>query len=186
MHYEVRYPSRTRTKPTYLNEYVTGKVVDDAAIYAVDYCYRTHDILTSYSHALHSPERNKWKKAMDDEIEALESNETFELVPPPKGREVVGGKWVYTVKTGPDKAETYKARYVAKGYSQIPGIDYHETFSPTARMSSIRVLLQQAIQNDMLVHQMDVKTAYLNAPIDCEIFIEQPEGYERVGQNGER
>ena len=92
---------------------------------------------------------------MDDEIEALESNETFELVPPPKGREVVGGKWVYTVKTGPDKAETYKARYVAKGYSQIPGIDYHETFSPTARMSSIRVLLQQAIRNNMLVHQID-------------------------------
>ena len=186
VHDEVRYPSRTRTKPTYLNEYVTGKVVDDAATCAVDYCYRTHDIPTSYSHALHSPERNKWEKSMDDEIEALEGNETFELLPPPKGREVVGGKWVYTVKTGPDKAETYKARYVAKGYSQIPGIDYHETFSATARMSSIRVLLQQAIQNDMLVHQMDVKTAYLNAPIDCEIFIEQPEGYERVGQNGER
>ena len=71
---------------------------------------------------------------------------------------------MYTVKTGPDKSETHKARYVAKGYSQIPGIDYHETFSPTTRMSSICVLLQQAIQNDMLVHQMDVKTAYLNAP----------------------
>ena len=139
---EVRYHSRTRTKPTYLNAYVTGKVVDDAAICAVDYCYRTHDIPSSYSQAVHSPEINKWEKAMDDEIEALEGNETFESVPPPKGREVVGGKWVYTVKTGPDKAETYKARYVAKGYSQIPGIDYHETFSPTARMSSIRVLLQ--------------------------------------------
>jgi hypothetical protein len=65
---------------------------------------------------------------MDDEIEALEGDETFELVRPPKGREVMGGKWVYTVKTGPDKAETYKVRYEAKGYSQIPGIDYHETF----------------------------------------------------------
>ncbi|CAB3996098.1 Retrovirus-related Pol poly from transposon TNT 1-94 [Paramuricea clavata] len=188
VHDEVQYPSQTRTKPTYLNEYVTGKVVDDAATCAVDYCYRTHDIPTSYSQAVHSPERNKWEKAMDDEIEALESNENFELVPPPKGCEVVGGggKWVYTIKIGPDKAETYKARYVAKGYSQIPDIDYHETFSPTARMSSIHVLLQQAIQNDMLVHQMDVKTAYLNGAIDCEIFIDQPEGYERVGQNGER
>ncbi|CAB3995426.1 Hypothetical predicted protein [Paramuricea clavata] len=123
VHDEVWYPSRTRTKPTYLNEYVTGKVVDDAATCAVDYCYRTHDIPTSYSKAVHSPERNKCEKAMDDEIEALEGNETFELVPPPKGHE--------------------------------------------------------AIQNDMLVHQMDVKTAYLNAPIDCEIFMEQPEGYER-------
>ncbi len=183
---ETRYPTRTRTKPTYLNEYVTGKVVDDTTACAVDYCYRTYDIPTSYSQAIHSPEGSKWEKAMNDEIEALERNETFELVPPPKGREVVGGKWVYAVKTGPNKAETHKARYVAKGYSQIPGIDYHETFSPTARMSSIRVLVQHATQKDMLVHQMDVKTAYLNAPIDCEIFMEQPEGYERVGQNGER
>jgi hypothetical protein len=62
VHDEVRYPSRTRTKPTYLNEYVTGKVVDDAATCAVDYCYRTHDIPTSYSQAVHSPERNKWEK----------------------------------------------------------------------------------------------------------------------------
>ena len=98
----------------------------------------------------------------------------------------MGGKWVYTVKTGPKKAETFKARYVAKGYSQVPGIDYHETFSATARTSSILVLLQHAVQNDMFVHQMDVKTAYLNAPINCEIFMEQPEGYERAGKNGEK
>ena len=90
------------------------------------------------------------------------------------------------LKTGPKKAETFKACYVAKGYSQIPGIDYHETFSPTARMSSIRVLLQHAVQNDMLVHQIDVKTAYLNAPIDCEIFMEQPEGYKKAGKSGEK
>ena len=139
-----------------------------------------------YSQAIHSPETDEWHKAMDDEIKALEENDTFELVPPPEGREIVGGRWVYTVKKGPKKAETFKARYVAKGYSQIPVIDYHETFSPTARMSSIRVLLQLAVQNDMLVHQMDVKTAYLNAPIDCEIFMEQPEGYEKAGKNGEK
>ena len=97
-----------------------------------------------------------------------------------------GGKWVCTVKTRPKKAESFKARYGAKEYSQAPGIDYHDTFSSTARMSSIRVLLQHAAQNDMLVHQMDVKTAYLNATIDCEIFMEQPEGYERAGKNGEK
>ena len=62
---EERYPTQTRIKPTYLNEYVTGKVVDDAATCAVDYCYRTHDIPTSYSQAVHSPERSKWEKAMN-------------------------------------------------------------------------------------------------------------------------
>ena len=185
-HQPPRYPIRAQTKPEYLNEYVTSKAVDEVARYTVDYCYRTSDMPFSYSQAIHSPEADECHKAMDDEIKALEENDTFELVPPPEGREIVGGRWVYTVKTGPKKAETFKARYVAKGYSQIPGIDYHETFSPTARMSSIRVLLQLAVQNDMLVHQMDVKTAYLNAPIDCEIFMEQPEGYEKTGKNGEK
>ena len=104
------------------------------------------ELLPSYSQAIYSAEADEWHKAMNDEIKALEENDTFELVLPPEGREIVGGKWVYTVKTGPKKAETFKARYVAKGYSQVPGIDYHETFSPTARMSSIHVLLQHAVQ----------------------------------------
>ena len=64
---------------------------------------------------------------------------------------------------GPNEKETHKAHYIAKGYSQIPGIDYQETFSPMARMSSIRILLQHAVQKDMLIHHMDVKMAYLNA-----------------------
>ena len=73
-----------------MNEDVTGKV-DDAATCAVDYCYTTHDIPTSFSQAVHSPERSKWEKAMNEEMEALEGNQTFELVRPPKDCEVVGG-----------------------------------------------------------------------------------------------
>ena len=76
--------------------------------------------------------------------------------------------------------EKYKARFVAKGYSQIPNVDYHETFSPT----SVRMLMQLAVQDNLVVHQMDVKTAYLNAPIDCEIYIEQPERFEQQDKNG--
>ncbi len=75
---------------------------------------------------------------------------------------------------------------MAKGYSQLADIDYQETFSPTARITSVRTLLQLAVQEDMIVHQMDVKTAYLNAPIDCEIFMEQPEGFVKTGENGEK
>ena len=73
--------------------------------------------------------------------------------------------------------EHYKARFVAKGFSQIEGIDYQETFSPTARMTSIRAIAQIAVQNDMEIHQMDVKAAYLNAPIDCDVYVRQPEGF---------
>ena len=97
----------------------------------------------------------------------------------------MGAKWVYTIKTNQEGEETYKARFVAKGYSQISDIDYQETFAPTARMSSIRMLLQRAVQNEMIIHQMDVKTAFLNAPIDCEIYIDQPEGFEKHGDHSE-
>ena len=98
----------------------------------------------------------------------------------------MGEKWVYAIKLHPNGEEKYKARFVAKRYSQAPDIHYHETFSPTARITSVRMLMQLAIQKGMVVHQMDVKTAYLNAPMDCELYIEQPDGYERKGSNGEK
>ena len=118
-------------------------------------------------------------------MKALIDNDTFELVPCPKDRQIVGAKWVYTIKTEQNGAETYKARFVAKGYFQIPDIDYQETFAPTARMSTIRTLLQHAVHDNWMIHQMDVVTAYLNAPIDCEIYIEQPEGFRESGNSGE-
>lgn len=157
---EIRYPTRTRNRPNYFSEQK-----DDNANYTVDYCYRVANIPQCYKQAIKSSETNKWQKAMQDELDALQDNETFELVPAPIDRQVVGGRWVYAVKICQNGEETHKARYVAKGYSQISEIDYQETFAPTARMSSIRILLQRAVQNDMIVHQMDVKTAYLNAPI---------------------
>ena len=89
-HQPPRYPIRAQTKPEYLNEYVTSKAVDEVARYTVDYCYRTSDMPFSYSQAIHSPEADECHKAMDDEIKALEENDTFELVPPPEGREIVG------------------------------------------------------------------------------------------------
>ena len=144
------------------------------------------EIPSCYAQATNSPDSTSWKRAMDEEIHSLESNDTYELTALPHNSEVVGGKWVYTIKSGPNSEQTYKARFVAKGYSQIPGVDYHETFAPTARMSSIRVLIQHAVQNNMVVHQMDVKAAYLNAPIDCDIYVEQPKGYEKVGKDGEK
>ena len=115
---------------------------------------------------------------MDEEIESLEENATFTLTTLPEGKDVVGGKWVYAVKMNSDGTDKYEARYVAKGYSQKKGVHYDGTLSPTACMTSIRVLAQKAAQNDLIVHQMDVKTDYLHAPLKHEIYIEQPEGYE--------
>ena len=185
-----RYPARDRVRPKYLDDYVTGEdideVTDGTANCTIDFCYRLANVPQSYQDATSSPEANKWTDAMSEELNALWDNETYELTPLPEGRTSVGGKWVYAVKLGPNGEEKYKARFVAKGYSQVPGIDYHETFPPTARISSVRMLMQLAVQEGTVVHQMDVKTAYLNAPIDCELYMEQPEGYERKGHNGEK
>ena len=75
---------------------------------------------------------------------------------------------------------------VAKGYSQVRGVDYNETFAPTANFTSVRCLMQIAAQHDLILHQMDVKTAYLHAPIDCELYMEPTEGFEVSSDCGER
>lgn len=104
----------------------------------------------------------------------------------PEGKHEVGGRWIYAIKTNVDHSETYKARYVAKGYNQVMGIDYKETFSPTANLTSVMILIQMAAQYDLELHQMDVKTAYLHAPIDCDVYMEQPEGFEVKSATGEK
>ncbi len=80
------------------------------------------------------------------------------------------------------QVERYKGRLVAKGYSQMYGIDYDDTFSPVIRFSSIRTLLAFAVQHEMLIHQMDVVTAFLNGRLDEEIYMQQPEGYIKAGE----
>lgn len=87
-------------------------------------------------------------------------------------------KWVYAVKLGANGEE----KHATKGYSQISEIEYHETFSPTARITSLRVFIQLAMGKYLIVHQMDVQTTYLNATIDCEIHLKQPEGYKNISR----
>lgn len=117
---------------------------------------------------------------------SLKENETFSLTTLPEGKHAVGGRWVYTVKDNPDEKKPYKTRYVAEGYSQVAGIDYHETFSPTASMTSVRSLMQLAVQHGFELHQMDVKTAFLHAPIDCEVYMKQPDGFEVKSEMDEK
>ena len=177
--------TRTRTRPKYLDDYV---IDTDNLNTTIHYCYNVNsiDVPKSYSEAIISNDASEWDLAMQTEMRALEENDTFELVPPPKDKEIVGSKWVYAIKTNKDGTDHFKARFVAKGYSQIEGIDYQETFSPTAHMNSIRVISQIAVQNDLDIHQMDVKAAYLNAPIDCDIYVKQPEGFTITDEKGNK
>ena len=126
---------------------------------------------------IESPEGEFWKSAMDDEYESLISKNTWTLTKPPKGAKIIKTKWVFTKKEEPSGTR-YKARLVAKGFTQRPGIDYLETFAPVMRKSSVRLLLAFACQNDLVVHHVDVKTAYLNADLAEEVYIDQPIGYE--------
>ena len=113
----------------------------------------------TYQEAIESPESENWKAAMREEMDSLIENDTFTLTTLPEGRNSVR---VYTIREGSDGAKTYKARYVAKGYSRVKGVDYQETFAPTANLTSVGALLQIATQHGLIL------TAYLKAPIDCE------------------
>jgi hypothetical protein len=114
-----------------------------------------------------------WQDAMMEEYASIMKNDVWEVVPRPKDKKVVGSRWIYKVKHAADESvEKYKACFVAKGFSQREGIDYEETFAPVARYSSIRVMISLAAEMGWRVHQMDVKTAFLNGVIEEEVYIE--------------
>ena len=154
----LRRSTRERRLPAYLSDYVTDMNDDDQVLTNVDYCYKSFAFPQTYKEAMDSPESSNWKAAMEEEMNSLTKNNTFTLSDLPEGKNAVGGRWVYTIKESSTGAKTFKARYVANGYSQVRGIDFQETFAPTANLTSLRVLMQMAAQHNLFLHQMDVKT----------------------------
>ena len=136
----------------------------------------------SLSEALTSRDAAFWKEAIDDEFESLISNQTWVLVDLPQGSKAIGCKWVFRRKYNTNGSiQTFKARLVAKGFKQKKGIDYFDTYAPVARLTSIRILFALASLYNLHVHQMDVKTAFLNGDLDEEVYMEQPEGFVLPG-----
>ena len=134
---------------------------------------------SNYKEAMAGPEAAQWKEAMDSEIQSMKDNQVWNLVEPTPGHKTVGCKWIFKKKTDMDgNVCTFKARLVAKGYTQTHGIDYDETFSPVAKIKSIRILLAIAAFYDYEIWQMDVKTAFLNGKLEEDVFMTQPEGFE--------
>lgn len=127
----------------------------------------------------------KWVEAMKIELNSIHSNKTWTLVPRPGDRRVLGGKWVYKLKRGPNgEILRHKARWVVRGFEQEYGIDYNETFASVVKPMSYKALFAIAAALDLEIHQMDVKTAFLYGDIDEEIYVEQPhelsDGTDRV------
>ena len=126
-----------------------------------------------------SAEWPEWEKAVKAEIDQLYRMGTWQLVNLPKGRSPVANKWVLARKYSKEgKLEKYKVWLVAKGYSQIPGMDYTDTFSPVVRLETIQAILALAVSQDWEIQQMDVKGAYLNGTLKEEVYMRQPKGFE--------
>ncbi|KAG7573562.1 GAG-pre-integrase domain [Arabidopsis suecica] len=120
----------------------------------------------------------KWTAAMDVELGSMELNKTWSVVSLPPGKNIVGCKWVYTIKYNADGTiERYKARLVAKGFTQQEGVDYFDTFSPVAKLASVKLLLGLAAKKGWSTSQMDVTSAFLHSELEEEIYMSLPEGY---------
>jgi hypothetical protein len=136
------------------------------------------DTPLSFYEATKSREADLWWQAMREEIEMLKERGTWIVEELPQGRKAIGCRWTYTLKYGPDgEISRYKARLVAQGFSQIPGIDYDDTFSPTVRLDSIRILLHLSAAYGWFRGQDDVKGAFLHSDLDHIIYMRQPEGF---------
>ncbi|CAH9068398.1 unnamed protein product [Cuscuta epithymum] len=147
------------------------------------YTYLVNDEPFTYSQAISSKEAPFWLEAIQNEIESIQKNKTWILTELPKGCKPIGCKWIFKKKFNPDGSiDKYKARLVAKGFSQKQDVDYFDTFAPVTRISSIRTLIALASIHKLLIHQMDVKTAFLNGELEEEIYMMQPEGHVVSGQ----
>ncbi|KAD4179829.1 hypothetical protein E3N88_28420 [Mikania micrantha] len=123
--------------------------------------------------------------AIKNEIDSILQNHTWELVDLPPGCKPLGYRWIFKRKMKADGSiDKYKARLVIKGFTQKEGVDYFDTYSPVTRITSIRLVLAIAALRNLEVHQMDVKTAFLNGDLEEEIYMEQPEGFSAPGQEG--
>ncbi|KAK1667332.1 hypothetical protein QYE76_055491 [Lolium multiflorum] len=120
-----------------------------------------------------------WRAAMEQEFDALQKNNTWHLVPPVPGANVIDSKWVFKVKRHSDGSiERYKARLVAKGFKQRYGLDYEDTFSPVVKPTTIRLLLSLAVNRRWALRQLDVQNAFLHGVLEEEVFMRQPPGFE--------
>ena len=137
---------------------------------------------TSYRQSQACSDADLWHKACQEEMEAHKVNGTWEIVKLPPGKHAIGSRWFMKVKHHADGSlDRYKARLVAKGYSQRPGFDFKETFAPTVRYSTIRIILALAALEDLELRSVDISHAYLNGELEEEIYMQQPEGFEVGG-----
>ncbi|CAI7736787.1 unnamed protein product [Closterium sp. NIES-53] len=131
----------------------------------------------SYAEAIEGPYSSQWQAAMDAEMASRKSTGTYVDEVPPPGANIVSGMWIFRVKRPPGSPPVFKARYVARGFSQRQGVDYFQTFFPTPKMTTLWVLLHLAAQRDYELHSLDFSTAFLQGSLHEEIWLRRPPGF---------
>ena len=135
----------------------------------------------TFKAAMNGPQAEHWYKAMKEEVDSLLENNVWTEMKSPTYANILQGRWVYRRKINADGTiAKYKARWVAKGFNQVYGVDYDETFASLVKPMSYRPLFAIAAQEDWEIHQMDVRTAFLNAPLDEEVYVQKPTGYDGI------
>ncbi|CAI7910057.1 unnamed protein product [Closterium sp. NIES-54] len=131
----------------------------------------------AYAEAIEGPYSSQWQAAMDAEMASWKSTGTYVDEVPPPGANIVSGMWIFRVKRPSGSPPVFKARYVARSFSQRQGVDYFQTFSPTPKMTTLRVLLHVAAQRDYELHSLDFSTAFLQGSLHEEIWLRRPPGF---------
>lgn len=153
------------------------KLKQDNSTYLCQGGVLSPDVPQTYSEAVSCRDGDKWKQSIQEELKAHEQNGTWMLVEKPPNGKVIGCKWVFRIKDEPT-GMIYKSRLCAKGCSQRYQIDYSETFSPTVRYDSVRIILTEVCQHDLEMIQFDIKTAFLYGDITENIYMYPPEGLD--------
>ncbi|CAI7747432.1 unnamed protein product [Closterium sp. NIES-53] len=131
----------------------------------------------TFAEAITGPYSSQWQIAMDAEMASWKSTGTYVDEVPPPGANIVDGMWIFRVKRPPGSPPAFKARYVAQGFSQHEGVDFFQTFSPTPKMTTLRVLLHVAGQRDYDLYSLDVSTAFLQGSLHAAIWLRRPRGF---------
>ncbi|CAI7787237.1 unnamed protein product, partial [Closterium sp. NIES-53] len=133
--------------------------------------------LRSYAEAIMGPCSSQWQTAMDAEMSTWKSTGTYVDAVPPPGVNIVDGMWIFGVMWPSGSPSVFKARYVARGFSQRQGVDFFQTFSPTPKMTTLQVLQQVTAQRDYKLHSLDFSTAFLQGSLHKEIWLRRPPGF---------
>ena len=156
-------------------------IFSDCVVYLQesDFDVRLKDDLVMFSQAMSRDDSKSWYEVVKEEMESVAKNQVWDLVELPKGVSIVGCKWVFkTKRDSKGNVERYKARLVVKGFTQKEGIDYHEMVSLVSKKDSFRIIMALVAHFDLELHEVDVKTTFLNESLEEEMYMAQPMGFE--------